>query len=478
MAETDNFRIYSSGRVSQLKKLARNLEDFDTLLRSLTNPKSERPPDKFDIYLVKKQSELASYTSMSKNVAGFYTAGPTGSAAFVTRARRTSGDTSKLWSPTAQQVLFHEYAHHFMLRHFPFAYPTWYIEGFAEYVSTAQFKKGKVTLGDFSGSNAFLLLNGRWLPMDILMSPVWLDLSVQGGTMFYAQSWLVTHFMLRDQERAAALTQFLARMSTRESLQQDFEASFGMPLDSLEQKLRNYMTNEGEHMTVSVYEVASKSEQDIAITKLPKSADDALILASKLDIGVGEAAQPAILKRAEKIRQKFPNDLLAQRTWALAQIYFGDVQSGRETLEALCKAHPEDAKSRFYLGLSHFLGAAAHGAGSPENELWMKRARMEFTRAFQLDNAYYPTYYFYYLATPTPHDDASEGILEAAAYLAPQVHEIRFALAEMWADKSTEAYRQQAINLYRSLASNPHGGQFSIAAAARFKTMTKDAPAP
>ena len=47
-----------------------------------------------------------------------------------------------------KSVLFHEYAHHFMLHHFPAAYPAWYVEGFAEFFSVVAFPQdGSIEYG-------------------------------------------------------------------------------------------------------------------------------------------------------------------------------------------------------------------------------------------------------------------------------------------------------------------------------------------
>ena len=48
-----------------------------------------------------------------------------------------------------QQVLFHEYTHHFMFQHFSAAYPSWYVEGFAETAATIVMKPdGSFHLGN------------------------------------------------------------------------------------------------------------------------------------------------------------------------------------------------------------------------------------------------------------------------------------------------------------------------------------------
>ena len=45
-------------------------------------------------------------------------------------------------------VLLHEYTHHFMYQYFPAAYPTWYSEGFAEFMASPVFNDdGSIGIG-------------------------------------------------------------------------------------------------------------------------------------------------------------------------------------------------------------------------------------------------------------------------------------------------------------------------------------------
>ncbi|MEM7568688.1 MAG: hypothetical protein AAF337_02725 [Pseudomonadota bacterium] len=474
MAETDNFRIYSGGSVKQLKKLAQNLEDFDMLLRVITGLQAEPPPDKFSIYLVRRQADLVRYTTGSKSIAGYYAARPTGSAAFSLRSRKTSGDTSKIWALTSQQVLFHEYAHHFMLRYFPYAYPAWYVEGFAEYVSTAQFKDKETVLGDFSIGRAYPLLHEEWLPMETLLSPLRPQLSRDETYMFYSQSWLLTHYLLRNTDRMAALTDYLARYSTAETLAEDFKASFGMTPKQLKRKLVRYLKGRGEKMTLTTMSFGDKRKAaDITLTKLPPSAEDVLIVAKKLEMGIDAQFHAAALDDVEEIKDEHADDLLAQRTWALAHISFGDRPAGKALLAQLATIYPKDVKTRFYLAMAHYLEAFANFDDGIVDYAKLKTAKTHFAKAYQLDKSFYPTLYYYFRSAVLPYTENDKRALEEAAYLAPQVDEIRFAQADLWAERSDAEFLAAAMRIFKSLASNPHGGELAHAAAQRYAAMAR-----
>ncbi len=86
-----------------------------------------RPGSPLTIYLLDEGEDVERLTGR-ENIQGLYSPSSEGSYLIASRApgyykERLSG----------QRVLFHEYTHHFMYRHFNSAWPVWYREGFAEY---------------------------------------------------------------------------------------------------------------------------------------------------------------------------------------------------------------------------------------------------------------------------------------------------------------------------------------------------------
>ena len=70
-----------------------------------------------------------------------------------------------------ETILLHEYSHHLMMQDLEVPYPQWLVEGFAEFMSTAQFEKGlAVGIGLPAGHRYYGLLNGQMLPLETLLS--------------------------------------------------------------------------------------------------------------------------------------------------------------------------------------------------------------------------------------------------------------------------------------------------------------------
>lgn len=204
--DTRNFIIYSAGSRQQLTDFATKVEKFDAMLRLLFKVAPDPHPDRLTIFVLGSSDNVADlYGDKTGFIAGFYVPSKDGSFAVANREAAESelalsGDT----------VLLHEYAHHFMFRNFAYAYPAWYVEGFAEYVATAEFKKdGTWSLGRVPFFRAYGLLESKQLPMDALLFGDTRKRSPEERNTFYGQSWLLVHMMSRDPARAGQLDAYL-----------------------------------------------------------------------------------------------------------------------------------------------------------------------------------------------------------------------------------------------------------------------------
>lgn len=127
-ATTKHFIVYSEASEKSVREAAVKLEKFDYVLRALSGVKPVVRPVKLKVYLMDSVAGVARAMPFGgSSVGGYYSTSPQGPFA-VGVAGIVSGSPT-----TGQQVLFHEYAHHFMFQNFPATYPSWYSEGFAEY---------------------------------------------------------------------------------------------------------------------------------------------------------------------------------------------------------------------------------------------------------------------------------------------------------------------------------------------------------
>lgn len=267
-AESTHFVIYSDAREGDVREAARTLEMFDATLRHLIPPGRESST-KLEVYLFRNRASLrAIRPGLSDTVLGFYSSLPEKVAAFA--VFRDSGGLE------AQEILFHEYAHHFMMHYFTQAYPAWFAEGFAEVVQTIEFDDDNSALvGRYSNNRAAWIVAGDWLPTEQLLRMGRTRLSRSQTAQFYAQSWLTAHYFMLNAEHQDRFRAYLAAFQRGEDPIDSFEPTLQMTPREFNALIRRYARS-----NLPLYRVRFPATTGAAvqISRLPQAANDLLLL--------------------------------------------------------------------------------------------------------------------------------------------------------------------------------------------------------
>jgi len=455
-ATSPNFILYSEGSEADLRRFAVLLEDYDQLLRWATGTKEPPSPNRLPIYMVRDGGLRIVRPGLPQDTAGFYTANSGSIAAFSSRAQGYGMDRD--------DVLFHEYAHHFMLQYYARDYPAWYVEGFAEYMMTANFTAKTIEYRRFNAGRAVSLVNQAWLPVERILDPKQGKRRTrQENWMFYAESWLIVHYLFSTSDRAKALNTYLDALADGKPAPEAFRSSFGMDFKAFDKALRGYMNSKITYTRMT--RSSERAAPEVTLRTLPSSADKLLLLRAAMRLGVAENDQPRVLEAVRKEAADFPDDGLAITTLAQAEILLNDTPAGRAAgralLDRLPAAERENAEVYYLRGIAD-LDDAQDADADKADELY-RAARRMFTRAHKLDANYFPALYRYAQARLAvgPPDDNTLNVLLLARELAPQVGEIglQAAAALMQRDRFKEA---ELILIAH--AADPHGGDFSKAA--------------
>jgi tetratricopeptide (TPR) repeat protein len=442
VAETQHFRIYSEGSTEALAEQAAVLEDYRGLLDALTTrPESNLEP-KLDIFLLDGIGDARPFTPMSRGIAGFYT-GTSGRIA----AYSVADDAG------AQETLLHEYAHHYMLgTQGNVAYPRWYTEGFAEYFSTAQFTPGKIQVGAASPGRVDWLVYSEWMPIDrVLTGKFKRGIDVP---RFYAQSWLMTHYLLRSPGMADKLAAYLQALTAGEENVAAFREKV-MPSTDLQGALRHYLSQ--RKLTLTTYTRSPKTAAEVKVSALPASADPMLLLLANLEFGLPKDDRDAAVKRVREAAARFPGDPLAERTLAYAEMRYGDRTQGTALLDKLLAATPDDPT------LLRWRGEAAFPREGSPDAAQAKDARKYLARAYKLDPGDWRTLYRYAMVEDPFAKALEPGTLEVllrAHALAPQVDEIGVTTAVALARAGRV---QEAAKIMEPIAHSRHVGPITEA---------------
>jgi tetratricopeptide (TPR) repeat protein len=443
-AESDNFIVYSQASEGKIREQVALLEDYNSFLRMLTGVTDPTPPNKLPVYLVRGQKQLREVRhDIPAQVAGFYRANPAGIAAFA-------DDRAGGWGAGEDQVLLHEIAHHFMMQHRPAAYPAWFVEGFAEYVSTASFKPNLIEFGQASPARASWLARAQWLPFDrILFEPP--PRTKEEGALFYAQSWLLTHYLMRDEVQKEKFKAFLRARFQGVAPQKAFADSFGIEPKELEKTLRTYGFRK---MTYTRMKRASAAvAPKVTVTPLPASADDLLLLKAALDVGFEWGVEQQMLARIRAAAARHPADAFAQRVLVQAEVLHGDPARGEALLDGLLKAAPQDGELMYLKGMRYLVEGRRD---DDKRRALFKQARTWFARAHKADPDHFQTLARYgeSLRLDESFDsDNTMNIVLLAHELAPQVAEFRMNAANLLLLRGKP---DVAEALLMPLAADPH----------------------
>lgn len=455
-AETPHFVLYSDGSEGNLRELAGDLEEFDALLRASHGlDPAGAPARKLDIYLVGGPHDLSrAMPGATKTMAGVYRANL--GDIYAVAVRGGPGSTS------GRRFLFHEYVHHFMLQNFHAAYPAWLVEGYAEYFGATLIEPDRIDVGVIPLGRARVLVSDTWLPLaDIAgMAP---PTGTQGDQrrnrgLFYAEAWLLTHYMLSDPRRKARLDAYLLAIGRGEDPVAALEKALGMPFATAQTTLDAYL----RAAPGIRYPRPPRPPAEITLSALPPSADALLLESQRLKSGVAAADRPAFLKLIRERAARFPDDRLAQLTLARAEITFGDRASGEAILTRRIAADDHDVDALWLMALSRLFAGQAEPVRRAEN---YAQARPWLGKAYALDPNRYQILFDYAQARSVDADyptDNTLAVLLKAHGLAPQVAPVTLGAARGLMKRRRF---DEAIAMLTPLANNPHGGTGAIVAA-------------
>jgi len=415
-AESTNFIVYGELNEARLRERVVLLEEFDRFLRILTGTTAPPAPSKLRVYLVHGNNELRNIARVGDDVAGFYMAGPDGIFA--------TADESENWRANEDDTLLHEYAHHFMLQYHPAPYPSWYSEGFADYVATVDIRPDRIEYGNFNRGRALWLARRQdWVPYDRLLFGDGRDVN---AFSFYSQSWLLVHYIMADDARRASLVRYMAAVGRGEEPRAAFTAAFGMAGAEIDRVLHAYARRITFHRIVRT---GPAPVPPIRIEPVEGGGIDAPLIEAALALGVREADEERLLSRARRAGRD--GGAFGRRLQARAEILYGDFAAADRLLDALLAAAPNDPELLYLRGLRHLVAGRRDSAARAAQ---FRLAQPFFARAFRADPNHYPALFRYAEAMSESDQFVSENIqnvLLLATSLAPQVTEIRLAAVHL-----------------------------------------------
>lgn len=450
-AKSRHFTVYSEGNDEKLRGFAERLEKFDYLLRRFTNVTDDQAGSPVQVYLLASDAKLRALTK-NPNIGGFYTTSDRSAYAVLAR-----GGKSHQFDFGAEEILFHEYTHHFMLHHFPAAYPAWYVEGFAEFFSVVKFPKdGSIEFGHIPLPRVPGLVLGQPYPLKQLLARDTDKMNPRDMDRFYGTAWLLTHYFIQHKSpRQAEIRQYLTDLANGVP-DMHLPGYFDGGLDGLEKDLKAYMR--AKHF-ISV--LTPKEMKISPVTVASVDPVQGVLIEEELRFLHHPAKQelPAIVTAIRATATKFPDSayaaaLLAEAEWAAEQ--------KDAALADADRAIAIDATlSRAYAVRAQVLLERAHDSDKAEDWKAALTAIVRANRADTEDPVPLALFYRYHAMRGGKMPDLGYDGLYKAFTLLPQSSDYRFNFVHAMAARGDYA---TASLLLDPIAYSPHASDMREAA--------------
>jgi len=467
IARSDHFVIYANTKPEKVRAFAEQLERFDAALRTLFGIPDSPPiaSRRVTIFQLDDESDIRRvYGKGSTGIAGFYNPRASGAVAFVPRS---TGDGST-FDLNAQQVLLHEYTHHFTYLHWSeSSNPAWFVEGFAEFAATAKFEKdGGVTIGAPPLYRASSIIDPSLSLKQLLQARV-LDLHGEEREAIYGRGWLLTHYLLLSPTRQAQYDKFVRTLHEGKPTLEAAELIFG-DLRKLDKQLTLYI---GSRLQAYTIHAAALKIGPISVSPLSPGAAAIMPAIIQSNRGAGdEQAAAGVAALAHKLGQPYPNDPAVFEELAKADFDAGNAQLALSEATRTAALDPQSVPARIYQGQAAMRITSMQHDADPAH--WQQvRAKFIAANKLDADNAQALLLYYqsFIVSGQQPTRNAQDALLRAYD-IAPFDLGLRMTAASVLLQRDEIPRTRDILS---TIAYDPHAGTLGQFAAQVLEALDK-----
>lgn len=451
-ARTEHFIIYSQDNERDTRAFAAELERYDHALRVMQSKKFEPIKSDSQRVTIFRSGDVQYIGRLAhfEGAAGFYKPQLYPVAFTPVRDRDRGGNITHRDSRTdlnPKSVLFHEYTHHFMFQYFPAAYPSWYVEAFAETAATIDMKPdGSFHLGNPPNWRSDALFGGMLTvtPESLLASTAKPDGEDFYG--YYSVGWLMNHYLTFEPSRRGQLQTYLRLINQGMDSAPAAKQAFG-DLDKLGSEIGRYKNS--RRLGGVDIRPDTKANEQVAMRKLAEDEEAAMKVKIRSKAGVTRNEAHSVAGEARGIARKYPNSFAAHLALAEAEFDAENFDAASAAADRALQLRPDSVEALMAKGTILF-------ERGKKDKQYLAQARSFLARAHDEDPAdpapLYVNYLTYYYAGQAIPETAIIG-LEHAYQAARQDTGLRLVLArQLLAEKKGPLAKE----ILQPLGLDPH----------------------
>ena len=465
-ASSRHFLVYADMSEEKIREAITKLEKYDFVLRWAAEVDKPPSPIKLKVYLLQTQGEVQNTMPEGggSGVLGYYNASAR-SPFFVGLAR----DPKRIDGVGAQEVLFHEYTHHFMYQYFPATYPSWYSEGFAEFYGQTRILDNDVIEIGHAAQNRYLAFtHTNWLPLKKLLAAKSYD-DLRGNiSALYSQGWLLVHYLSTNKEREGQLDKYLNAINAGQSFEAATDAAFGKDARDLDAELRKYSTK----LTLAATRIPFKPIDvgPIAVRTLTPAERELIREDILLNRGLLVREAKGFVGNVRATARTYPTDPFALAMLTEAERAAGNHAEAMAAVDRWLAVEPTSPRALMHKAQLQIEGLAA--AKSADAAAWdaARRQLVAAHKAAPDDPMILEAYYDSYASQGVLPPAGAQNALYRAFELVPQDEDIRYKLAS---DFEHRDMIQAAITVIKPAALSLHSEEKSASEKKRAEQLKR-----
>jgi tetratricopeptide (TPR) repeat protein len=291
------------------------------------------------------------------------------------------------------RAVSHEFALVFLNYNYPPTQP-WFDEGFAEYFSSLRFDNKQAQIGGDPESFTEILNSTPWLSIPDLFA-LHRDASQESShhTLFYAQSWIVMHYLLRQDKLSETGTYFDLLENQKLSVEEAIQKAYGMSSAQLTQAVQDHFHSLGQPSKPpekgkqplaagsQTLEVTPSDQIGSSNQELPEAEGQSLV--AEMSVRLPEHREPAVQQLESITAQPKMDNVVARRALAWAHMEKKEFDRAVEELSKAGDLNPKDPWLHYYLALVRYhLAQTGQAPGGLPNMMQDLRSVLDWDPEF------------------------------------------------------------------------------------------------